>query len=604
MPITIGIELAHINDLGNKTVPVEIVVSTSRKMPNVLPKGVLRRSALNINSTDYYYIEVAGKEEGEIVLDFKRGTGIMFAKMVPKNKLIDSIEAWRKKVILPTENRHDISLPYNHITQKIRYEQKHTEKCAGHGCFLIVGVKSKENYGGFESIFTAEYNIYVRYINTKEIDLSKVAVNIPINDYIIGSLEQTSTKNQYDAYVLDILDDYKSLEIEFKGDEASLVYNIGSEFRTGGNTIAPTKTFSIENINTNIANLKGNKLTITVSTNKLGPGNTSQYIFKVRPVYKNKPHLIELNTDRQTICKLENEICNFYLPLSTYNGISDLVFYADIQDEVIIYTSLTNADYFSSCDFEKCITDILPTRKKYIHSSENQGNKNYLRINPSQYSKDDIILFQITSRSSHNIPIITSFKSYINSTIPTPNSLQIIDINPGSKQQIIMNDFVKICNVTLIQGKGKIQFNNKEYEVNEKTKTIELKMIVGQSNLTIINNDPQNNYILAFKYEIVEQKINPGRPDDNDPGKKPGDKDKPSDTDTKKSKGGISGFAIFIIIILLLALVIGGLYKLLKAKQEKDTYTRAVNQLSITLSGQEVTHQPLIEEKDGPSINS
>ena len=131
-----------------------------------------------------------------------------------------------------------------------------------------------------------------------------------------------------------------------------------------------------------------------------------------------------------------------------------------------------------------------------------------------------------------------------------------------------------------------------------------MKKIVGQSNLTIINNDPQNNYILAFKYEIVEQKINPGRPDDNDPGKKPGDKDKPSDTDTKKSKGGISGFAIFIIIILLLALVIGGLYKLLKAKQEKDTYTRAVNQLSITLSGQEVTHQPLIEEKDGPSINS
>ena len=602
-PIIIGIELAYIYDLGNTTVPIEIVVSTSRKMPNVLPKGVLRRSALNINSTDYYYIEIAGKEEGEIILDFKRGTGIMFAKMVQKNKLIDSIEAWRKRVILPNENAYDYSLPYNHITQKIRYEQKHTSKCANYGCFLIVGVKSKENYGGFESIFTAEYNIYVRYINVEE-NLSKVAVNIPINDYIIGSLEQTSAKNQYDAYVLDILDDYKSLEIEFKGDEASLVYNIGSEFRTGGNTIAPTKTFSIENINTNIANLKGNKLTITVSTNKLGPGNTSRYIFKVRPVYKNKPHLIELNTDRQTICKLENEICNFYLPLSTYNGISDLVFYADIQDEVIIYTSLTNADYFSSCDFEKCITDILPTRKKYIHSSENQGNKNYLRINPSQYSKDDIILFQITSRSSHNIPIITSFKSYINSTIPTPNSLQIIDINPGSKQQIIMNDFVKICNVTLIQGKGKIQFNNKEYEVNEKTKTIELKMIVGQSNLTIINNDPQNNYILAFKYEIVEQKINPGRPDDNDPGKKPGDKDKPSDTDTKKSKGGISGFAIFIIIILLLALVIGGLYKLLKAKQEKDTYTRAVNQLSITLSGQEVTHQPLIEEKDGPSINS
>jgi hypothetical protein len=364
-PITIGIQLAHINDLGNKTVPVEIVVSTSRKMPNVLPKGVLRRSALNINSTDYYYIEVAGKEEGEIVLDFKRGTGIMFAKMVPKNKLIDSIEAWRKKVILPTENRHDISLPYNHITQKIRYEQKHTEKCAGHGCFLIVGVKSKENYGGFESIFTAEYNIYVRYINTKEIDLSKVAVNIPINDYIIGSLEEVSKNNQYDSYVLDILDDYDNLEIEFKGENAVLVHNVGNEFKTSGNTIPATKTFKIENVTQSRGNLLGKKLLITVSTTLLGPGKTSMYMFKVRPIYKNKPHLIELNTDRQTICKTNDlEVCNFYLPLTTYNGISELVFYADIKEEVLIYTALTNADYLSTCDFEKCINDILPTKKK------------------------------------------------------------------------------------------------------------------------------------------------------------------------------------------------------------------------------------------------
>ena len=156
----------------------------------------------------------------------------MFDKMVSKNKLVDSIEAWRKKVILPIENRHDISLPYNHITQKIRYETKHTEKCFAHGCFFIVGVKSKENFGGFENIFTAEYNIYVRYINTKEIDLSKVAVNIPINDYIIGSLEEVSKNNQYDSYVLDILDDYENLAIEFKGENAMLVHNVGNEFKT------------------------------------------------------------------------------------------------------------------------------------------------------------------------------------------------------------------------------------------------------------------------------------------------------------------------------------------------------------------------------------
>ena len=612
-PITIGIELAHLYELGNTTVPVEIVVSTSRKMPNVLPKGVLRRTALNINSTDYYYIEVSGNEEGEIILDFKRGTGIMFARLVRKDKNVENIEAWRKKVVLPNENFYDMSLPFNHITQKIRYEKKHTSKCDKVGCFLIVGVKSKENYGGFESIFTAEYNIYARYINTEESDLSKVAVNIPINDYIIGSLEQTVNKKQYDCYVLDILDDYDSLEIEYKGEAAKLVYNIGNEIKTNGNSIEPKKEFYLEKINDgqNKMNLKGNKLTITVSTSKLGPGNASPYMFKIRPIYKNKPHLVELNTDRQTICKAnDNDVCNFYLPLTTYNGISELVFYADTKEQVTIYTSLTNADFFSNCDFEKCINDILPTRKKYIHTSENQENKNYLRINPSQYSKDDIILFQIVTKSDKYIPIVTSFKSYVNSTIPTPNSLQIVDINPGSKQQIIMSEYVKNFTVTLIQGKGKITYNNKEYEVNEKTKTADIYITSDKSDLTIINNDPQNNYILAFRYGIFEKKINPERPnpidiDDDKPiePEKP-DKDKDKKQDDTGKKGGMSGFAIFIIFIIILAIVVGGLYKLLKAKQEKDTYTRAVNQLSITLSGQEVSNQPLIEEKDGPSINS
>ena len=88
MPITIGIELAHINDLGNKTVPIEIVVSTSKKMPNVLRKGVLRRSSLNINSTDYYYIEVPGKEEGEIILDLREVLVLCLIKWFQKINLL------------------------------------------------------------------------------------------------------------------------------------------------------------------------------------------------------------------------------------------------------------------------------------------------------------------------------------------------------------------------------------------------------------------------------------------------------------------------------------------------------------------------------------
>jgi hypothetical protein len=584
--VTISVELAHIYELNDTKVPIEILVSTNRRMPTVLQKGVLRRTAINGNTTDYYYIEIGKGEEGEIILDFKRGTGIMFAKMVDKKRHSEHEDAWRQKVILPDEQVYDISLPFNHITQKIKYEKKHTQSCVN-GCFLVLGVKSKESYGGYETIFTSEYSIFARYLKPGISYFSQVAVNIPLNEYIIGSLESETSAKQFDAFVIDILDDYKDLEIEFNSQNAKLYYTFQQDFLHEGNSnlISPGKQVQIKKITdySNVSSFKGKKLLITVGSDKLGKGKTARYTFKVRPVYKNRTHLIELNTDKPTVCEAkENDICNFYLPLSTYDGISDLVVYADAPKEVVLYTTITSSDYFSNCDFEKCLKDVLPSKNRFVSTSENQVKKNYLLLSPSQYSKNDIILFAVTTREKQDIPIVTSFKSYVNTTIPTPNNLQIIDINPGAKQRIIMNQFVKNMKVTLVQGKGKIQYD-KEYNFNADTKPTQIFVVEKKKNLTIYNNDPQNNLILAFRYDINEENINPPRPDRpaDIPDGKRGDKDKNKD----KKKRGISGFAAFVIFIIIVALIICGVYKYLQSKKEQDVFKKAVDQLSITLSG-------------------
>ena len=62
----------------------------------------MRRRGSNDNSTNYYYLEVQRGEEGEILLDFKRGNGIMFAKLVTKSNNTYDYRAWRGKVVLPT----------------------------------------------------------------------------------------------------------------------------------------------------------------------------------------------------------------------------------------------------------------------------------------------------------------------------------------------------------------------------------------------------------------------------------------------------------------------------------------------------------------------
>jgi hypothetical protein len=82
--IMLNLELMSLNREGIK-VPIEVSLSSGRKIPQILKKGVLRRDGMNDKKENYYYVEVGKNEEGEILLDFKRGGGVMYAKIVNKD---------------------------------------------------------------------------------------------------------------------------------------------------------------------------------------------------------------------------------------------------------------------------------------------------------------------------------------------------------------------------------------------------------------------------------------------------------------------------------------------------------------------------------------
>ena len=598
-PITISLELAYVFDLGDTVVPIEIVVSSPRKMPSILQKGVFRRTGINANTTDYYYIEVEKDEEGEIILDIKRGTGIMFAKLVNKTRESDHEDAWRRKVILPNETHNDVYLPYNPITQKIRFEKKHTFKC-NNGCFLVFGVKSKEDHSGYENIFTQDYTIFARYINLKESDLNKVAVNIPVNEYIIGSLENTEKQGQKDAYIIDLYDNYDGLEIEFNSDNGILKYGLSDNFKEVNkfSNIVGIREPLIRKVTFNQnEKTKGKQFRMVVYTENLGNYKTTQYTLKVRPILKNRPHLLEINSDKPIICNAKSDdICNFYLPLSTFDSVSDLVVYADAKHEIDLYYSVTSSDYFGNCDYTRCFTDVLPSKYRYIQSSELQKNKNYLFINTASYQKDDILLFSITTRAEQKISLFSSLKSFVFSTIPTPNTLQIIDVIPFSDQSIILNDAIKTINVTYIQGIGKLKYD-KNYDFNVNSKNFIINKANNNNIFKVENTDPSQHLILTLSYVIDNKKINPIRPDltPDIPDPVPGKKD-----DKKSNTSGISPLLIFALFLILVAVGLAVAWKLLKVKQEKDKFKQNVDQLSITLSGKEIENQkqPLLNENN------
>ena len=52
----LNLELMSLNREGIK-VPIEVSLSSGRKIPQILKKGVLRRDGMNDKKENYYYVE-------------------------------------------------------------------------------------------------------------------------------------------------------------------------------------------------------------------------------------------------------------------------------------------------------------------------------------------------------------------------------------------------------------------------------------------------------------------------------------------------------------------------------------------------------------------
>ena len=123
---------------------LEFSVKTRERVPSFLRKRKLREDVVYSGNTQYYYSSVAQGEEGEIMFNFNRGSGKIYARLIDKN-VIESEPDWNGKIVLPTTKSTDIINNYDPFTKCLTYTQKDTEKCVN-GCDLYIAVESDEKY--------------------------------------------------------------------------------------------------------------------------------------------------------------------------------------------------------------------------------------------------------------------------------------------------------------------------------------------------------------------------------------------------------------------------------------------------------------------------
>ena len=472
-PILLNIELESEYLLDNQ---FEISLSSPKKTPFHLQKNMFKTIGVNDNQTNYYYYDIGKNEKGEIILDFKRGSGIIFAKIVNKNSSIQNENAWAKKVILPTENDYDKELIYDPYTQTIKYNKYITKKCIN-DCFIVFGVKSKEDYSEYQNLFTFEYSItpFYKFIEENPYEY----IYIPMNEFIFGTLSSPEYQRKYKFKIVDRL---KGIEIEFnsEGSDFRLIYGKGFDYNVEvsiENKKNPQLIRLISGQQFNgiqLPSFENKQFIIIIDKQEYESGIFTSFFFRIRPIYNNRPNIIELNSDKETTCQIEKGKCYFIVPLYSYDNISSLILYADTEgiNDVIFYTRVIDTKTYDSCTEYNCYEDLLADDDSKSKSSKTQNNTKFISLNKNELNRNNYIMVTVTSNTNKFVSVVSAFKSFSKSTIPTINNIQLIYVKKGNYIDISLDGYVFNFTLIHITGNGKYQIeedkdNEKNIQTNE-----------------------------------------------------------------------------------------------------------------------------------------
>ena len=163
-----------------------IVKVSSNNSPFYLQKNYLNLGFMPINIFNhYYYMEIFKGEEGEIMLHNKLNKGYLLHKIIKKNNLNE------KDILIddfPKYEKYSLNNKYNEYSKKLNFYSNEVNECE-YGCYLLITCYSPEiNVTYLDGI---EYTLLARIWDENE--YRSQIVNIPLNEYIFGAIEPSSS---------------------------------------------------------------------------------------------------------------------------------------------------------------------------------------------------------------------------------------------------------------------------------------------------------------------------------------------------------------------------------------------------------------------------
>ena len=303
------------------------------------------------------------------MLHNKRLYGILHGKIIDKNDItkneLNDISIYPKEIINETNTTNITNLYYNPHRLQLNFSYINTSHCYD-GCYLLITYEQKQSDNKNFPLIGYEFTILSRFWNYT--DYSSLIVDIPFNEYLLGSFEKGSISHHY--YSIKIPDDAEKIIIQIESNYLDGFFGEGRKKINTVKTIGNTKNLELINnqnaITLNITSLKfeGKTMSFAFRPKDYYADIFSFYYFRVLYFKQNEMVYLPIDSYLGNICKPEKSDKNnfYYCYLAYQNNYNDLSTKFGI-------TSTTQNEYYT-----------IKTTKNYLNNSKIDSRKEFLYL--------------------------------------------------------------------------------------------------------------------------------------------------------------------------------------------------------------------------------
>ena len=493
---------------------LEVTIRQLDNVPYYIPKGVVKQDFVSGGTWLNLFTTLGKDDEGYITLDFARGSGEVYAKIVGFEDKGDDEPDWRQ---FKFPRKQEGTLKYEFYNEKLVFKNEDTKKC-DKGCYLLISVTSSTT-GHLDSGYRVhQFSITVGLYPRGQSSQYGQIIKIEPEEFVVGSLtyrEKSNNNEMYEYYQISIPYDCEVVEFDWQSDSAILLVNVKddkpSKDKSHFKKVSRSDTvFEIpkdeiaEKGGLHNPNLMNTHLTIAVYSEDYESFYGTPYSFRVHLVRNKQLNIHKITSDQKTLCKpveYKNEPgtynCLFMIIFGELDFIYDLMIYSKSQNpSALTYMYgkfIQNSDY-DEFNQEKLLQEI-PT-KDVQKLNTKKLNLDFIFITLSDLHSH--LFVNVVSDKNDVIELITSFKTFDQETSPNPSSVQLYAINNDNKMKLkFVTTKPLLINIVSLYGSTRYYFEDEKdikYTLRGRDDRISLAIPASnnQESILIVEN---NTYI-------------------------------------------------------------------------------------------------------------